>query len=218
MPHGTGRIRETPALPAYLCSRLLALRACLRQLQVMAAASIEQQHEDRAVSVGSTMKRVSERTCGRQAGVIEASAHEAHSIPACFQTASTRGSGVADANAAVFPAEFVDHGAWTRAAANGIWMERFAGATLRAVPNPNTNWLAAVRRAVTGTAAKTRSHLVARWPYLSRVHDKAVGTRMREGSLSGTGEDGICRYRAIHGSTQVLAEAVLTFPREPELD
>lgn len=55
------------------------------------------------------------------------------SIPACFQTASTRGSGVADANAAVFPAEFVDHGAWTRAAANGIWMERFAGATLRAV-------------------------------------------------------------------------------------
>lgn len=74
-----------------------------------------------------------------------------------------------------------------------------------------------MRRAVTGTAAKTRSHLVARWPYLSRVHDKAVGTRVRGGSLSGTGEDGICRYRAIHGSTQVLAEAVLTFPREPEL-
>lgn len=79
MPHGTGRIRETAALLAYLRSRLLALRACLRQLQVIAAASIEQQHEDRAVSVGSTMKRVSERTCGRQAGVIEASAHEAHS-------------------------------------------------------------------------------------------------------------------------------------------
>lgn len=39
----------------------------------------------------------------------------------------------ADATAAVFPAEFVDHGAWTPAAANGIWTERFAGTALRAV-------------------------------------------------------------------------------------
>lgn len=60
-------------------------------------------------------------------------------------------------------------------------------------PNPNTNQLTAVRRTVSGTAAKSRSHLVARWLHLSPVHDKADGTRRREGSLSGTGEDGICR-------------------------